>query len=138
VVEGDTSVGNHRRMFVQEPVPLVDRVYRTIPDRGHRGLSGVSMGGQGAFTVGLSYPGLFSSIASHMGALTPAPLAGLATATTLIGARPLPRQWLCDEAGEDLPSGVEGVRSVRRAMDRFECRRYGDLYGFLTPRILKC
>ncbi|GAA3343797.1 hypothetical protein GCM10020358_44420 [Amorphoplanes nipponensis] len=74
----DTSAGNFRSMIVKEIVPLVDRAYRTIPDREHRGLSGVSMGGQGAFTLGLAYPEVFSSIASHMGALSLAPLAGTA------------------------------------------------------------
>ncbi|MFI7546751.1 alpha/beta hydrolase-fold protein [Actinoplanes sp. NPDC049599] len=72
----DTSVGNFRTMIVKEIVPLVDRAYRTIADREHRGVSGVSMGGQGAFTLGLTHPDVFSSIASHMGALSLAPLAG--------------------------------------------------------------
>ncbi|MGB2568899.1 alpha/beta hydrolase-fold protein [Micromonospora citrea] len=72
----DTSVGNYRSMIVKEIVPLVDREYRTIADREHRGLSGVSMGGHGAFTVGLSHPELFGSIASHMGALSFPPLIG--------------------------------------------------------------
>ncbi|BAL86486.1 putative esterase [Actinoplanes missouriensis 431] len=72
----DTSAGNFRSMIVNEIVPMVDRVYRTIPDRDHRGISGVSMGGQGAFTLGLKNPDVFSSIASHMGALSLAPLVG--------------------------------------------------------------
>ncbi|HEX8347901.1 MAG TPA: alpha/beta hydrolase-fold protein, partial [Actinoplanes sp.] len=91
----DTSAGNYRSMIVEEIVPLVDRVYRTIGDREHRGVSGVSMGGQGAFTLGLTYPGLFSSIAGHMGALSLPPLAGTAAEqaanaalmpSTLVGA----------------------------------------------------
>lgn len=72
----DTSAGKFRSMIVNEVLPLVDDVYRTIPDRQHRGLSGVSMGGQGAFTIGLTFPDLFSSIASHMGALSLPPLIG--------------------------------------------------------------
>ncbi|MEV4349480.1 alpha/beta hydrolase-fold protein [Actinoplanes sp. NPDC049596] len=72
----DTSAGNYKSMIVNEVLPLVDRSYRTIADREHRGISGVSMGGQGAFTVGLTNPDLFSSIASHIGALSFAPLAG--------------------------------------------------------------
>lgn len=72
----DSSAGNYRSMVVDELVPLVDRAYRTIADRDHRGISGVSMGGQGAFTIGLKNPALFSSIASHMGALSLPPLAG--------------------------------------------------------------
>ena len=33
----NSSAGNYRDMVVNELVPLVDRVYRTIPDRDHRG-----------------------------------------------------------------------------------------------------
>ncbi|HWS37757.1 MAG TPA: alpha/beta hydrolase-fold protein, partial [Actinoplanes sp.] len=72
----DTSAGNYRSMIVDEIVPLVDKSYRTVADRDHRGISGVSMGGQGAFTLGLTNPTVFSSIASHMGALSLAPLVG--------------------------------------------------------------
>ncbi|MFC7535017.1 alpha/beta hydrolase-fold protein [Actinoplanes sp. GCM10030250] len=86
----DTSEGNYRSMIVNEIVPMVDRVYRTIPDRDHRGISGVSMGGQGAFTLGLKNPALFSSIASHMGALSLAPLIGTAEERAAnAGLRPL-------------------------------------------------
>lgn len=86
----DTSAGNFKSMIVKEIVPMVDRVYRTIPDRDHRGISGVSMGGQGAFTIGLTNPDLFSSIASHMGALSLAPLAGTAEERAAnAGLRPL-------------------------------------------------
>lgn len=72
----DSSASPWRSMFVQEMVPTVDRWYRTKPRRGMRGLTGVSMGGHGAFTIGWSQPQLFSSIASHMGALDLPPLAG--------------------------------------------------------------
>jgi S-formylglutathione hydrolase FrmB len=86
----DTSAGNYRTMIVDEIVPLVDRAYRTIADRDHRGISGVSMGGQGAFTLGLKNPDVFSSIASHMGALSLPPLVGTpAEQAANAGLRPL-------------------------------------------------
>jgi enterochelin esterase-like enzyme len=62
-----------RTMFINEMIPQVDEEYRTLPTREFRGLSGVSMGGFGAFSLGLAYPELFSSVASHMGALSLAP-----------------------------------------------------------------
>ncbi len=74
----DSSVTPWRSMFIDEMLPLVDAEYRTLPERRFRGLSGVSMGGHGAFTVGWSNPDLFSSIASHMGALDLPPLIGSA------------------------------------------------------------
>ena len=58
-----------RSMFLKEMIPQVDREFRTIKNREFRGLSGVSMGGFGAYSIGLAHPELFSSIASHIGAL---------------------------------------------------------------------
>jgi enterochelin esterase-like enzyme len=75
----NSSDGNYRDMILKELLPLVDRSYRTIPDRDHRGISGVSMGGFGSWSIGLEHPELFSSIASHIGALDFPPLAGSAT-----------------------------------------------------------
>ncbi len=54
---------------VSEVVPLIDREFRTKPHAASRGISGLSMGGYGALALGLRHPELFSSIASHSGAL---------------------------------------------------------------------
>ena len=72
----DSSAAPWRSMFVEEMVPFVDAAYRTIPDRAQRGVTGVSMGGHGAFTISWAHPEIFSSIASHMGALSFPPLVG--------------------------------------------------------------
>ncbi|GGI03351.1 alpha/beta hydrolase-fold protein [Egicoccus halophilus] len=73
-----------RTMFVEELVPQVDAEYRTLDQREFRGLSGVSMGGFGAFSLGWSFPELFSSIASHMGSLTFAGGSGNPTPVNLV------------------------------------------------------
>jgi enterochelin esterase-like enzyme len=59
-----------RDMFVDELVPLVDAEYRTLAQREFRSLTGISMGGNGAFSIAWDHPELFSSIGSHIGALT--------------------------------------------------------------------
>lgn len=74
----DSSDAPWRSMFVEEMVPFVDAAYRTVPDRSQRGVTGVSMGGHGAFTISWAHPEIFSSIATHMGALSLPPLAGTA------------------------------------------------------------
>jgi enterochelin esterase-like enzyme len=72
----DSSAGNYRTMIVNEILPMVDKQYRTKADREHRAMSGVSMGGFGTYSIGLEHPELFSSLASHMGALSLPALAG--------------------------------------------------------------
>lgn len=59
-----------RSMFLTELVPLIDAEYRTLATADYRALSGISMGGFGAYSIGLENPDMFSSLASHMGALS--------------------------------------------------------------------
>jgi enterochelin esterase-like enzyme len=48
-------------------LPAVDARYRTIPDRDHRAVAGLSLGAAFALQVGLTYIDKFSSIASFSG-----------------------------------------------------------------------
>ena len=48
--------------LTQVIVPFVDQNFRTIADRQHRALAGLSMGGGQSFFVGLQHTGLFSHI----------------------------------------------------------------------------
>lgn len=81
----------------------VDSVYRTIGDRAHRAIAGLSMGGYGAIALALQYPGIWSAAASHSGVLSPTyvgphPFAG--TPTYASDFEEIEAQW----AGE--PKGV--------------------------------
>ena len=58
--------------MARDLVQFVDRSYRTLADRRHRGIAGLSMGGYGAVSLALAYPDVFSAAASHSGVLTPA------------------------------------------------------------------
>lgn len=49
----------------------VDSTYRTLADRSHRGIAGLSMGGYGAVMLALAHPDLFAAAASHSGVLSP-------------------------------------------------------------------
>ncbi len=57
--------------IARDLVAHVDSAYRTIADREHRGIAGLSMGGYGAISLALSYPEVFSAAASHSGVLSP-------------------------------------------------------------------
>jgi S-formylglutathione hydrolase FrmB len=48
--------------FVRDVVPYVDAHYRTIPDRHHRALGGLSAGGYCAYNIGLHYAGVFNTL----------------------------------------------------------------------------
>jgi enterochelin esterase-like enzyme len=51
----------YQDMFVNELVPYIDSMFRTIADRQHRALAGYSMGGFGALILHLKHPGVFGS-----------------------------------------------------------------------------
>ena len=50
-------------------IPFVDATYRTIPDRDHRAMAGLSMGGMQTFQVTLNHLNLFSHIGGFSGGL---------------------------------------------------------------------
>lgn len=55
-------------VIVSDLIPMVDAEYRTKPDREHRALAGLSMGGFQAYTIGLKHTDLFSVIGGFSGA----------------------------------------------------------------------
>lgn len=74
--EGQQLAGNARwaafeEMLIKEVIPDIDRSYRTIPDKEHRALAGLSMGGMQTFSIGLnnletfSHLGVFSGVPTN-------------------------------------------------------------------------
>jgi enterochelin esterase family protein len=60
----------------QALIPFVDATYRTIADRDHRAMAGLSMGGMQTFQVTLNHLDLFSHIGGFSGAGGPLVLGG--------------------------------------------------------------
>ena len=55
--------------IVKELIPEIDKKFRTIANRDHRAIAGLSMGGYGAIKFGLKYPDMFIVVGSFSGAL---------------------------------------------------------------------
>ena len=49
-------------------IPFIDKTFRTIPDRDHRAMAGLSMGGMQTFHITLNHLDLFSHIGGFSGA----------------------------------------------------------------------
>lgn len=54
--------GNWEDHFINEIIPMIDGLYRTIPKKSSRALAGFSMGGFGVLHIGLKYSQYFSGI----------------------------------------------------------------------------
>lgn len=55
-------------VVVKDLIPMIDATYRTIPDRDHRAMAGLSMGGMQTFQITLKHLDLFSHIGGFSGA----------------------------------------------------------------------
>ena len=64
---GDPSGDVFDAVMAEEVVPLVDRQFRTIADRDHRAVAGLSWGAKQAYDLGLGHRDLFSSVAGFSG-----------------------------------------------------------------------
>lgn len=60
------------RDLIEDVIPLIESRFRTIADRDHRALVGLSMGGGEALTIGLNHLELFSHVGGFSAAVGPA------------------------------------------------------------------
>ena len=59
-VRGDVSL--YERDLLEDVIPLIERTFRTVPDRKHRAIVGFSMGGGQAGRIGLRHLETFSQV----------------------------------------------------------------------------
>ncbi|HEX3053007.1 MAG TPA: alpha/beta hydrolase-fold protein [Aggregatilineaceae bacterium] len=63
------GMGRYEDYLIHEIIPAVDRNYRTMASREHRGIMGRSSGGYGALVQAMHHPELFGALACHSGDL---------------------------------------------------------------------
>jgi enterochelin esterase-like enzyme len=62
-----SAIGDYADYLTREIVPFVDREFRTLASREHRGCFGKSSGGYGSMIHGMKYPKTWGAIANHSG-----------------------------------------------------------------------
>jgi Enterochelin esterase and related enzymes len=62
-----SALGRYADYLIKEIIPLVDRSFRTLAARNHRGVFGHSSGGYGALFHAMKYPHIWGAAASHAG-----------------------------------------------------------------------
>jgi len=58
-------------VVIHELIPTIDASYRTLPDRDHRAMAGLSMGGMQTLFITLHHPEYFAYVASLSGPVVP-------------------------------------------------------------------
>ena len=61
------AAGRFGDTLIYEIIPMIDSTYRTIADRDHRGMAGLSMGGMQTRAIGLAHLDTFSNIGIFSG-----------------------------------------------------------------------
>ncbi len=92
-------------VIIRDLIPTIDASYRTIPDRQHRAMAGLSMGGMQTLFIALHHPDMFAYVASLSGPIVPDP----DSKQPLLGAQP---------AAFDTRSAYEGAFSDPAAFNR--------------------
>ncbi len=62
-----SAIGNYADYLIRELIPFVDREFRTLASREHRGCFGKSSGGYGSMIHGMKYAKHWGAIADHSG-----------------------------------------------------------------------
>lgn len=62
-----SAIGAYADYLTKEIVPCIDREFRTLASRDHRGCFGKSSGGYGAIVHGMKYPQVWGAVADHSG-----------------------------------------------------------------------
>ncbi|TSA14267.1 MAG: enterochelin esterase [Betaproteobacteria bacterium] len=62
-----SAIGNYADYLTRELIPFVDREFRTLASRDHRGCFGKSSGGYGSIIHGMKYAKHWGAIADHSG-----------------------------------------------------------------------
>jgi S-formylglutathione hydrolase FrmB len=62
-----SALGRYADYLTREIVPFVDREFRTLASRDHRGCFGKSSGGYGSIVHGMKYPETWGALANHSG-----------------------------------------------------------------------
>lgn len=62
-----TAIGDYADYLTRELIPFIDREFRTLASREHRGCFGKSSGGYGAIVHGMKYARYWGAVADHSG-----------------------------------------------------------------------
>jgi enterochelin esterase family protein len=113
--------------MTQVLIPFVDKTFRTLPDRDHRAMAGLSMGGMQTFQVTFNHLDLFSYIGGFSGAANVFAMGNnqLDTKTAFNGAMADPAAFaervhlLWIGVGTDEPERMKtGLENLHTALDQ--------------------
>ena len=122
-----TLTGNWTEYIAKDVVNYIDKKYRTIHDRNSRGLTGHSMGGNGALKIGMQYPDVFGAVY----ALSPAVLGWAADFSVNSPAFKSMDSFRNEFSGMQIVSGL--MKGDAEAHKNFHIKLMADLARTYSP-----
>ena len=117
------AADKYESYIIKELIPEIDKKYRTIADRDHRVIAGLSMGGFGSLKFGLKYPDMFVLAGSFSGAIGAASI----TEKNFPGAIGKTIDAIFGPDGSDVRKSNDPFAIVRRATPE-QIKRFPFLY----------
>lgn len=110
---------NFGKAVEQALVPWIDAHYRTLPDRDHRAIGGLSRGAAWAVHIGLSHWDLFSAVGVHSGFVFYSDYQSIYTWIHDTPAGKIPRIYM-DLGNDDRPEIADGSAWLEDFFTRFD------------------
>lgn len=133
--------GDWEKMVTEDLVPFINETYRTIADARFAGTAGCSMGGHGAYQIGLSNPDKFSSIISFFGALNMGNSPTIAAGASAEHLQYFTHYFICGNRDEwGFGSDASGMDDILREKDVdhvFLIENGGHNSAFYVPHFLE-
>jgi enterochelin esterase-like enzyme len=114
------------RRLVEDLIPYIDSTYRTLPDRGHRAIGGMSRGAGWALQLGLTRWDLFGTIGLHSLAVLQKDQSKLAGWLGRIPPASRPRVFM--DVGDN-DQELEMAGQVESQLNRFDLPHEWHLYN---------
>jgi len=116
-------------ILLKDIIPMIDSAYRTIADREHRGMAGLSMGGMQTRGIGLSHLDTFS----HIGIFSGGTLGELTAANSPL-ANPAEFNRLVKVAFLSYGEAEGGSKSLPTYADSLRAAGIKNVHTYVSPR----
>jgi len=103
-----------RDVFLGSLIPEIDRNYRTLDDKAHRAIGGMSRGGAWALHLGANFPQMFGSVGGHSPSIFFADGNELPELYVSIPSSSLPRIWI--DIGDSDP-GIKLINQFHNSLE---------------------
>lgn len=103
-----SSMSKFGQVIVEVLIPWIDKTYRTLPERDHRAVGGLSRGGGWAFYLGISHWELFGVVGAHSPAVLNNDTNNMSSILDQIPIELSPRIYI-DTGDRDRPTIIESA-----------------------------